>query len=276
MPNYFHTMEIPIKQGRDFDQQDTRQAKPVVIINETLARKIFPGENPIGRRIIPALDDNDGKAIEREIIAVVGDVTSNRLDAEQPAELYVPYPQCVSFELALLIRCRAQDAEGLLAEAGRLAAELRSDVSFYASSTLQEHLDLALAQPRLTSALLAAFAFLAVILTAIGVYGVVAYSVAQRRHEIGIRLALGAPKSAILRLVLGENARLIVISVLAGNLCSLLVLRRLDSFLQNSLANTLSTTSFVALLVSGVALTACWLPARRAAREDPLVAIGLR
>ena len=276
MPNYFHTMETPIKQGRDFDQQDTRQAKPVVIINETLARKIFPGENPIGRRIIPALDDNGGRAIEREIIAVVGDVTSNRLDAEQPAELYVPYPQCVSFELALLIRCRAEDADGLLAEAGRVAAELRSDVSFYASSTLQEHLDLALAQPRLNSALLAAFAFLAVVLTAIGIYGVVAYSVAQRRHEIGIRLALGAPKSAILRLVLGENARLIVISVLAGNLCSLLVLRRLDSFLQNSLGHPLSTTSPVALLVSGVALTACWLPARRAAREDPLVAIGLR
>jgi putative ABC transport system permease protein len=276
VPDYFHTLEVPVKEGRDFDQRDTRQSKPVVIINATLARKIFPNENPIGRRIIPGLDDSGGRAIEREIIGVVGDVTSNRLDAEQPAELYVPYAQCISFELSLLIRCRAQDGEALLAETGRIATELNNEVPFYGSSTLQEHLDLALAQPRLNSALLAAFALLAVVLTAIGVYGVVAYSVAQRRHEIGIRLVLGAPKSAILQLVLGENARVIILSVAAGSACSLLVLWRLGLYLQHSLGNTVSITSFVALLVSSVALIACWLPARRASREDPLAAMGLR
>jgi putative ABC transport system permease protein len=276
MTNYFQTLEIPIKQGRDFDERDTRQSKPVVVINETLARRIFPNENPIGRRIIPGINDTGGTGIEREIVGVVADVSSNRLQAEQLPELYVPYPQCISFELSLLIRCRPQDAARFLAGTSRITAELNRDVVFHGSSTLEEHLDLALIQPRLDSALLAAFALIAVILTAIGVYGVVAYSVAQRRHEIGIRLALGAPTSAILRLVLGENARIIIYSGVAGVLCSLIVLWRLGLVLGYPLSNGGLITSIVALLVSGVALVACWFPARRASREDPLAAIGLR
>lgn len=128
----------------------------------------------------------------------------------------------------------------------------------------------------MNSAVLAAFAIVGMVLTAIGVYGVVAFSVAQRRHEIGLRLALGAEKSAILQLVLVESTPLILMAVAAGTLCSLLALSQLSPFIHHSLGHSFSITFLVALLVSGVALIACWLPARRAADEDPLHAIGLR
>ncbi|MDQ6623496.1 MAG: ABC transporter permease [Verrucomicrobiota bacterium] len=276
LPEYFQTMKIPLAEGRYFDQRETRTSKPVVIINQTLARQIFPHENPLGHRLRPTIDDTGRRAIEREIIGVVSDVNSNRFEREPSAEIYLPYAQCVSLELALLIRSRDSDGAGLLAQTRTIAAELNKDAFFHDAGTLQEQLDLTLAAPRLNSALLSAFAIVAVVLTAVGIYGVVAYSTAQRRHEIGIRLALGAPKSAIVQLVLHENVPVICASVAAGTFCSALVLWRLGALFPHSLGNALLITALVAFLVSGVALLACWLPARRAAREDPLAAIGLR
>ncbi len=275
MPDYFPTMEIPIKMGRDFDARDTRHSAPVVIINQTLADKFFPNENPIGHRIIPDLDDDGYEIPEREIIGVVGDVKSDRFGSEQPPEVYVPYPQCISLELSLLIRSK-EDPGTLLSAVGRMVDELDHDVFFYDASPLDEHLDLALAQPRLNSALLATFALVAVALTAIGVYGVMAYSVAQRRHEIGIRLALGAEPSTIFRLVLGQAARPIFFGIIAGTVASFFALSHLSRLAQHSLGNTVPTTAIVAIFVAGIAFVACWLPARRASRENPLAAIGLR
>jgi putative ABC transport system permease protein len=275
MPQYFRTVEIPIKHGRDFDARDTRDATPVVIINETLARTFFPNENPIGRRIKPGLDDH-GDVREREIIGVVGDVKADRFATEQAAEVYVPFPQCVSLELSLLIRSNGEESAALLERVRDVAAFLDKEVPFFDAGTLEEHLEMVLAQPRLNSTLLAAFALVAIVLTAIGVYGVMAYSVTQRRHEIGIRLALGAQRSAISQLVLREGTRLILYSVCAGSVVSVFALSHLGHFVQQPLGNSFRTTAFVAGLVGLVALLACWLPARRAAPQDPLAAIAQR
>lgn len=275
-PEYFRTMGIAIEQGRDFDERDGHNATPVMMISESLARKILPHEKALGRRIMFPLDAS-GDGFEREIIGIVGDMKSDRFSTEEPLEVYLPYPRVASLGYSLLIRSEDEKtAATLLPSARRIAKELNKNVAFYEPGTLEEYVDGVLAQPRLNSAVLAAFALIGMVLTAIGVYGVVAFSVAQRRHEIGIRLALGAERSAILQLVLGESAPLILIAVAAGTLCSLLALSQLGPFLHHSLGHSFSITMSVALVVSSVALVACWLPAHRAAREDPLHAIGLR
>lgn len=272
-PDYFRTMGIAIEQGRDFEERDSQNAVPVMIINQSTAQRILPKGNALGARIILPLD-GDNRVVEREIIGIVGDVKSDRFSAEQALELYLPYPRSAALGFSLLIRSGNERATLLGAVRG-IAQTLDKKVAFYEAGTLEEHVDAVLAQPRLNSAVLAAFAIIAVALTAIGVYGVTSYSVAQRRHEIGIRVALGAQKSAILQLVLGESARLIVIGVATGIICSLATLSRLGPFLHHTPGHSVSTTLIVALVVSGVASLACWFPARRASREDPLDAIGL-
>lgn len=275
-PEYFRTMGIAIEQGRDFDERDGRNTVPLTMINESLARKMFPNESALGRHLVLTLGAN-GDGLEREIVGIVGDMKSDRFSTEEPLDVYLPYPRVASLGYSLLIRSEDEKtAATLLPKARRIAKELNKNVAFYEPGTLEEYVDGVLAQPRLNSAVLAAFALIGMVLTAIGVYGVVAFSVAQRRHEIGIRLALGAEKSAILQLVFGESARIILIAVAAGTLCSLLTLSQLSLFLHHSLGHNFSITMSVALVVSSVALVACWLPAHRAAREDPLHAIGLR
>ncbi|MFN2476535.1 MAG: ADOP family duplicated permease [Chthoniobacterales bacterium] len=273
-PDYFRTIGIALKEGREFDEGDTRNATPVAIINESLAAKVFPNENAIGRRLIHE-QWNRERALECEVIGVVGDTKADRLSADQALEVYIPYRQYPSTGFSLVIRSEEEDAT-VISRVRRIATELDSRVAFYQPSTLEQHLDGMLIQPRLNSALLAMFAIVAVVLTAIGVYGVMAFSVAQRRHEIGIRLALGAPRSAIVQLVSRESTPLILVAVVAGSLCSLLALPQLGSFLQHSSGHSYLIVAFAALVVSGTAFIACWLPARRAAREDPLHAIGFR
>ena len=276
LPDYFQTLGIAVKKGREFDARDLREDRAVVIINETSARKIFPNENPLGRRIIlPLAPDTPGP--EREIIGIVADVKSDRFSAEQPLEMYVPYPRGAAWGFSLLIRTEdGSVASTLLARVRQIAEGLHPNLAFYPSSSVEDHLDAVLAQPRLNAAVLAVFALVGVVLTAIGVYGVIGYWVACRRHEIGIRLAFGATQSAILQLLLREAAPVILFAVASGSLCSVWVLSRLRPFLQDSFSEALSITSLVALLVTTVAFVACWLPARRAAREDPLAALGSR
>jgi putative ABC transport system permease protein len=274
LPNYFATMQIPIKRGRDFSAADSSDAPPVVIINETLAREHFGDENPIGKWIKPSLSAS-GHIVEREIIAVVGGVKPNSLVAAQMPELYVPHAQCATYNLSLLVRTEAapMTVVSALIEA---AAELDEQLPLFDIFTIEDKLAISLAQPRLSSVLLSIFAAVAVVLTAIGVYGVMAYSAAQRQHEIGIRLALGAQKLAVFRLVLAEGLRLIGFAVIGGGLCTLAALPILSRFANGSESADAATLILVALLLSGVALVACWVPAKRAAELDPLVALGHR
>jgi putative ABC transport system permease protein len=272
--NYFHTMQIPLLEGRDFDARDRRDAPPVVIVNETLARKFFPKEKALGKRIRPGLIDGSGPPPEREIIGIVGDVNGDDPSDPMPA-VYLPHPQCVAEEMTLVLRGDGS-ARSLFAAARRVVSGLDQNVAFYETYPMEHYLAATVAQERLNSILMGIFATVAITLTAIGVYGVMAYSVAQRRHEIGIRLALGAQKRAVFRLILGQGVRLLGWSLLAGGLCTLMVTRFLRATAHMGSDNNAVTTASVAILLSAVALVACWLPARRAAGVDPLTALGQR
>ena len=273
-PAYFHTMHIPLLAGREFDRADRRDAKPVAIINQAFANRYFPGQDPLGKRIKPLLSDS-GPPVEREIVAVVGDVKSNSLYAEQPLEVYLPHMQCASLELTVVIRT-TEVPETIAAMLSKAASDLGGEVSIYNAGTANEHRAVAMAQPRLTSALLAAFAFVAISLTGIGIYGAIAYSVAQRRQEIGIRLALGAQRAKVFRLVLGEGLRLVGLSLLLGGAASWVATPLLRNLSYGAPGGGMSAIFFVGVFMSAVALLACWAPARRASSEDPLLAIARR
>jgi predicted permease len=274
LPNYFRTMEIAFKAGRDFDARDSRGAAPVVIINEALARASFPHENPIGKCITPGMAD-DGRIDEREIVGVVADVKCDSLSREAKPELFVPHTQCATAELALLVRGDLSE-EALLRTVRDVAANMDIAIAIEPPRSMESYIAAAVAQPRLNSTLFAAFALVAVVITAIGVYGVMAYSVAQRRHEIGIRLALGAQKLAVFRLVISDALRLVGWSVVIGGLGSFAATPVLRRFAYGAGADEGPTILLVAFLLAGTALVACWLPAQQAANEDPLVAIGQR
>ena len=272
---YFETMRVPILSGRDFSRHDNGHAAPVVIVNETLARQFFPGENAVGKRIKPGLYVDPWGPVEREIIAVVGDVRSDMLTRDQQPQFYVPLPQCTLLDMALVIRSDVPVDE-LMQEVHVAIGELDPNVAVDGGSTMQERVTGAVATPRLNSTLLAAFAAVAVLLTAIGVYGVMAYSVAQRRHEIGIRLALGAQKNGVFRLIIGEGVQLIGFSIVVGAICTAIMLPGLQTFAYGAAHHHLLIVLFPAFLLAAVALLACWVPARRAAELDPLAALGQR
>lgn len=272
--NYFQTMEIPLLKGRDFDERDRREGKQVVIINDTLARTYFPNEDPLGKWIRPGLTDS-GVTPEREIIGVVGDVKGAGLATEQRAEVYIPHPQCASSNMTLVVRSDVA-LEPLIQALRRVVQEMDGQAPLCAISPMEDYLAADIAQPRLNSGLLATFAAVAVLLSAIGVYGVTSYSVMQRRHEIGIRLALGAQKLAVFRLVVSEGVRLILWSVIAGSVVAFCATPLLRGFGYGSGGNESSTIVAVMLLLITVGCVACGLPAHRAAGDDPLAAIGQR
>ena len=274
-PGYFRTMGIPRHHGRGFDARDRRDAPPVVIVNETLARRFFPGENVVGKRITPGLFADPIGPVEREIIGVVGDVQSDLSRAEHMPQLYVPLTQCMWLEMTLVVRSKWPTAE-LQRAIEDVVADLNSNVAIDARGTMEQRIARAVATPRLNSSLLTAFASVAVALTAIGVYGVMAYSVAQRRHDIGIRLALGAQKRDVFRLVLGEGLRLIACAIIIGAAFTASMLPLLQTLAHGAAGNHLPVVFLSALLLGVVALVACWVPAHRAAAMDPLSALGQR
>ena len=273
-PNYFLAMQIPVLRGRVFDARDKRDALPVVIVNETLAHAAFGDENPIGRKISPGMTDS-GVIIDREIVGVVGDVKSGDFAREQEAEVYLPHSQCASTEMTLVVRS-GESPETLITVIRGLAKDIDGSLAISDPRLMEDQVAEATAQPRLNSTLLAAFAAVAVLLTAIGVYGLMAYSVAQRRHEIGIRLTLGAPRASIFNMVASEGIRLIGWAVIGGTACTLVAAPFLRAFAYGLAVNAGPILLLVAVVLSTVALLACWLPARHAADDDPLLAIGER
>ena len=273
--NYFQTMHIPLLKGRDFDARDRRDAAPVVIVNETLVRTTFPNDNPLGKRLRPGLTDGSAPPLEREIIGVVGDVKSDDLATESTPEFYLPHAQCASEDMTLVLRGNGPD-ESTLAAVQRILGSIDKGAPLYQSHRMEHYLAAAMAQARLNSTLMTIFATVAIALTAIGVYGVMAYTVIQRRHEIGIRLALGAQKPAVFQLILGEGVRLLGWALLAAGICTAVVTRSLRWTGYGATGDEMITIGLVALLLSAVAMIACWLPARRAARLDPLAALGQR
>ncbi len=272
-PDYFKTLGIPLLRGRDFNERDDLQSTPVAIINETLARQFFPGENPIGQRIKPGISIGYGSRDPmREIVGVVGDVKVQDLAAGPQPQCYVPLQQSPLGVMSLVVRVQGSPLE-LVPAVRSVVASTSNQAPIYNIKTLAQLLAQSVAQPRFVTLLLGIFAALAVILAATGLYGVISYSVAQRTHEIGIRMALGAEKVDVLKMVLGQGLKLALIGVAIGIAGALALTRFLASLLYGVKPTDPLTFIAVSLILIVVALLACYIPARRAANVDPMVAL---
>ena len=271
-PDYFATMRIPLLQGRDFSARDEGTSTPVVIINEALARQYFPNENPIGKHIKPSVASSTPEPLMREIVGVVGNVKFRNLSEEWAPESYVPYAQ-ISFGSMTLVVRTAQDPQSIAKPIGETIQVLDKDLPVYAPKTVEQYLDATIAAPRFNTFLLGIFAGLAMLLTAVGLYGVISYSVAQRTHELGIRMALGAEPRDMLRLVVGQGLQLAAIGVGLGLVAALGLTHFLASLLFGVTATDPISFLAVIVLLFAVVLLASYIPARRAMRVDPMVAL---
>jgi predicted permease len=270
--DYFKVMGIPLLKGRDITERDSKDAPDAMVINAMLAERFFPGEDPIGKRVQIFPDP----ARWREIVGVVGDVKLAGLDAEVNPTIYVPYsqnPYPNAMRNVFLVAKTGGDPKSLVAS---IRGELRSidkDVPISQAQGMEEIVSGSLAQRRLSMSLLAVFAGLAALLAAVGIYGVMAYIVTQRTREIGIRMALGAGQKDVVKMVLGDGAKLTLAGVSVGLVAAAGMTRLLASLLYKVSATDPATYAGIALLLTVVSLAASYIPARRAARVDPTEAL---
>ena len=271
--DYFKTMAIPLRQGRVFDERDQFTSAPVVIVNERFAQKFFPGENPIGKRIQPGFSADEGPEKMREIVGVVGNVKHLSLRNDDSPEMYLPRTQIPFNIMSLVVRTSVENPSALTSAIRKELAATDVSIPLTSVRVFDEYISRSLARPRFNALLLSIFAGTALVLTAIGIYGVIAYSVAQRTNEIGIRMALGAAQSNIFRLVVGQAMTLVAISVVIGLAGALATTRLLNSLLFGVGAWDPITFTTIVILISLVSFFAAWSPARRAARVDPVIAL---
>jgi putative ABC transport system permease protein len=270
--DYFSAMKIPLLAGRAFTERDNASAPGVVIVNETFANRHFPNENPIGKHIKPGVSVG-GEPFWREIVGVVKDVKHRQsLSRDYEPEYYVPHAQ-IPFNWMSLIMRTTNDARSLARSIQQEVRALDRDVPVYRIKTLDQYLGVAVAQPKFNALLLSLFAGLALLLTAIGLYGVVAFSVVQRAKEIGIRIALGAQTGDVLKMVLRQGLKLTTLGLAIGLAAAYALTRYMQSLLFGVKATDPSTFAAIALLLIAVALMACWIPAKRATKVDPMVAL---
>ena len=270
--DYFRTLQIPLLQGREFKEQDSADSTQVIVVNESLARQFFPGENPIGKHIRPGISTDDKPARMREIVGVVGDVKYKDLKSEWTPESYIPYAQLPFGSMTIVARA-ANDPYSLARPIAESVRSVDQDVPAYEPKTVEDYLNGTVAIPRFNTFLLAMFAGLALLLTAVGLYGVISYSVAQRTHEIGIRMALGAQPKDMLRLVVGQGLQLALTGVGLGLVAALLSTRFLASLLFGVTSTDPVSFGGVIFLLLAVVMLACYIPARRATQVDPMVAL---
>ena len=271
--DYFKTMGIPVRRGRVFNEHDQMNSAPVVIVNERFANKFFAGQNVIGKRVKPGFSADDKGEKMREIVGVVGNVKHLSLKNDDSPEMYLPRTQIPFDIVSLVVRTRVSDPTALTSAIRKELAAMDSSIPLTSVRVFDEYISRALARPRFNALLLSIFAGTALLLTAIGIYGVLAYSVAQRTNEIGIRMALGAAQSNIFRLVVGQAMTLVAISLTIGLIGAIGATRLLTSLLFGVGAWDPITFASIVVLISFVAFLAAWLPARRASRVDPVIAL---
>jgi putative ABC transport system permease protein len=288
-PDYLRTMKIPLRAGRHFTaldrneyfmadgrrvegypnrQRGERDAPGVVIINEALARRSFAGLNPLGRRIVI----DDGQTREREIVGVVGDVKHFSLEDASKPELYLPYAQRPTQNQTLVIRTDSEPSALVASVRGEVRA-LDKDLPLYGIKTMEDYLDESVAARRLIMILVSVFAAVALLLAAVGIYGVISHSVTERTREIGIRMALGARSQDVLRLVVRRGMKLALVGVGLGLTGSVALTWLMKNLLFGVSATDPLTFVVIALLLTFVALLAALVPARRAARVEPIIAL---
>jgi putative ABC transport system permease protein len=267
-PGYFESLGIPIRRGRAFTSQDTSKSPLVAVVDESFARRHFPGEDPIGR----GLSLGNGTEGFFEIVGVVGDVRYGGLDAGQDPTIYVPYAQDVFSTMWIVARTEGEPS-AIASDVRSLLKNLDRNIPAFAMSPLTTVVSDSLGQRRFSMLLLGLFATIALLLAAVGLYGVIGYSVSQRTQEIGVRLAVGASRGRVLGMIIGQGLRLVGAGTVIG-LAGALILARLVSTLLFEVTpfDPPSYAGTVLTLIS-VAILACWFPARRALRVDPIAAL---
>jgi putative ABC transport system permease protein len=271
-PDYFKAMRIAIRRGRAFTDHDDRNAPPVAIVSESFARQYFPGEDPIGKRITPNGSVDPGKPPVREIVGVVGDMHLISLRLPPKPQIYIPHQQFGIGSMSIFVRSQL-DSKSVTAALSEAVADIDKDVPVYRGQTFSDYMSRSIAQPRLNAILVGLFAMIALLLAAAGIFGVMSYSVAQRTQEIGIRMALGAQRYDVLRLIVVQGMRLVAVGLFLGLVGVFVCSRLLQSFLFGIGATDLPTMLMVSLILGGVAVLACLLPARRATLVDPVRAL---
>jgi putative ABC transport system permease protein len=263
---YFATMRIPLIGGRDIVETDRTGALPVVVVNKSFADKTWPNESAIGKRI--KLGDDDW----RTVIGVVGDTRHFSLNEPQLLQAYVPHAQRPQIFTSIAVRTKGNPLD--FARSVREALwRVDRDQPIWRFRSMQQDLDAVVSSPKTTMWLIGLFSVVALLVAAVGIYGVLSYTMTQRTQEVGIRIALGADARQVTRMVIGEGMRLIAIAVFVGLLVSVSAARLLRNQLFGVAPHDLLTFGAVTLVLAGVAMLACYIPARRASRVDPMVAL---
>jgi putative ABC transport system permease protein len=269
--DYFRALGIPLLTGRAFTAEDHENSTPVIVINQTMARRFWPDQDPLGQRL------RFGEPTDPvyTIVGVVGDIKHMGLNADEGPVIYQAHAQKRFAWLrwmTVVVRAQAEPLS-LTAAVRRRIQEVDPEQPIYNVATMEELLGRSVAQPRFSTLLFGGFALLAMCLTVIGIYGVVSYTVAQRKREIGIRMALGAQVSDVLRLVMRQGMKLVLLGVVMGLAGALALTQVMQSLLFEVSATDPVTFAVISLLLIGVALVACYLPARQATKVDPMVAL---
>jgi putative ABC transport system permease protein len=271
-PNYFHVMNIPVLQGRTFTRGDNEQSRTVLMVNQSLVDKNFSGENVVGRRINFGRTDDNQQPVWLEIVGVVADIKNLELKEPPEPEVYFSTLQGPFQTMSIVIRSNTEPTS-LVSAVRQAVAEVDKTVPIADFETMERLVTESVMQPRFNMVLLGLFSGIALLLSAAGIYGVTSYTVTQRTHELGIRLALGAQLGDVLKLILKQGLVVIVIGLAIGLGAAFVLTRLLKSLLFGVTATDPLTFAAIALLLSIVALIACYVPARRATKVDPLVAL---
>jgi len=268
-PGYFQAMGIPIVAGRGFLETDRDTLNRVGVINARLARQEFAGQDPVGKQMRLGRPEDGGPRIT--IVGVVGDFRHYGLAEPMGIAMYAPYFERPSYTQTVVVRTNRDDPMGLAPAVLRAVRELDPDLPGYELQSMQEAVDRSLWRQRLQGQVVGLFAALALVLAAVGIYGVISYAVAQRTREIGVRMALGASGRQVVRLVVREGMLLVVAGIGIGLLGAFALTRVLARLLYEVRVTDPMTFAGVPLILGAIAALACWVPARRAARVDPLL-----
>ncbi|HLW98577.1 MAG TPA: ABC transporter permease [Candidatus Acidoferrales bacterium] len=273
-PDYVRTLGMVLERGRTFTEADNETAPPVALVNDKLARQYWPNDGPIGKRFMWGSFNPASKTPPKwiTVVGVVGDTKMYGLANPSRLEVYAPLLQDADNDMDLLVKSQL-DASALTSEIRGVVAAVDKDQPIFAIATMNKIVSDDVSAPRLTLVLLGLFSALALILAAIGIYGVISYSVAQRTHEIGVRMALGARRADILRMVLGQGGKIALVGIVIGMAAAFGLTRLMSGLLFSVSAGDPATFAAVAGLLVLVAIFACYIPARRAIRVDPMVAL---
>jgi putative ABC transport system permease protein len=270
--DYFHAMNIPLVQGRAFTERDNENAPLVIIVNQALARRDFQNVDPIGKRINLGGQDSKGQPVWSEIVGVAADVRNLELREEASPELYTSALQDTWTGMSVVVRTTVEPIS-LASDVRRIVADVDKSAPVSEVKTMEHIVGEAVTQPRFNLFLLGLFGGIALLLSAAGIYGVTAYAVTQRTHEFGIRMALGAQVGDVLKMILGQGMRMIVAGIVIGLLGSFALTRLLKSLVFGVSVTDPLTFVAITLVLMFVALLACYIPARRATKVDPLAAL---